>query len=99
MMSNEFTLTEAKSIAMNPASIDGTESIFMQGVNWGDDCIGTYHEWVNVIPENEEKAKATGFYDWYVSDTRYFEDDFNWFEYRNELLNQLRVAIIIKNDE
>jgi len=67
----------------------------MQGENHGDDVIGTYTEWCETIPADEKDARSTGYYDWFLSDERHFEENMGWFEYRNELLAQLRMIEII----
>ena len=95
---NQFTISEAKEIALDENSITESAELFMQGENWGnEDTIGTYEDWSNIIPENENDAKKLVWYNWFYED-----DSFDtWAEYRDYLLDeQLRpVEIIDESDE
>jgi len=75
--------------------------LFASGENWGDLGVGTMDDWEEEIPLTEDNAKKTGWYDWYVSDERYFtgDDSFNWRAYRNELFSQLRSVEILGCEE
>lgn len=93
--SNQFTIEEAKKIALNPENITDDATLYMQGENWGsEDNVGTMEDWEESIPETDDEARATGWYDWFVSDENY--DD--WNDYRDLLISQLRPVEIVEGE-
>ena len=90
---NQFTIEEANRAAIS-GKVDGSETLYRSGDDWGETVVGTMEQWENEIPEDEEAAKSTGFYDWF----RDLDTDEDWADYRDGLLDQL-VEIEIVQDE
>ena len=87
MSADEFTIAEAKKVALNPTSIRPDAELFMQGENWGGvDNIGTREDWEAEIPVSEEDARMTGWHDWYTNE----EFAGGWADYREHLMSQLQ---------
>ncbi len=94
---NQFTEVEANKICVG-SSLNFDTTLYMQGENWGDeDEIGSFDDWDYVIPEKEDEARMTGYYDWYMDSDQ--EKDgggvVEWDEYREKLMKQLRQIEII----
>ena len=99
--SEQFTIEEAKAVAIANDNFNADSELYMQGEDWGSEvALGTKVDWENEIPANENKAKFTGYYDWFLSDERYFHG-MTWEEYRDELLNKqlIEVEIVEEDDE
>jgi hypothetical protein len=71
------------------------DTVYMSGENHGETSYGLYDEWECVVPENENDAKKTGYYDWYISDERSVDGAMSWSEYRDEILSELILVEIL----
>lgn len=91
---NQFTIEEANLVIID-GQVNGSETLYRSGDNWGETVVGTMDQWEKEIPEDEEAAKATGFYDWF----RDLDTDDDWTDYRDVLLGQLVEIEIVKNED
>ena len=102
MSYKHFTEEDALAIASDAAAAkinSGDDGVFVSGENWGDQAISTFAEWCSAIPVDEEDAKYTGFYDWFL-DQRGTEGEIEtWEEYRDVLLQELTEIEIVEPEE
>jgi hypothetical protein len=72
---------------------ESKEQLYEGPDSWGDMPAMTLESWKNEIPENEQEAKATHWYDWYRDDAYRAEDmgeDLSWSDYRDGLIDDLK---------
>lgn len=91
---NQYTIEEANRVAVS-GEFDGSETLYRSGDDWGETVVGTMEQWENEIPEDEEAAKSTGFYDWF----RDLDTDEDWADYRDGLLEQLVEIELVQDVE
>jgi len=91
---DQFTKREAQSYSLNDKELDFSDVLYMQGEHWGGETtIGNFNSWENEIPQDENEAGQTGWYDFYCNTD--YRDECTWEEYRDVLLDQLREVEIV----
>jgi hypothetical protein len=106
----EYTRGELEKIKLTDNTPINEDLLLSSGENWGEPNVGTIENWEREIPENENDAAATGWWDWYICAKNHNQDmaeemgesagnvpEITWPEYRQELLSQLHPVKIIES--
>jgi hypothetical protein len=88
MKDYQFTKSEIESRSLLLVeNTDINDMLLMSGDSWGDVYLATREQWEDEIPEDEDEAKSTGYYDWYLNDADKWD---SWDEYRDNIFTYLR---------